>query len=88
VPLEALEQQVGDLLSEEEREEIDTLGGLVVSLAGRVPIQGELIRHPSGLEFEVLEADPRRITHVRVRQQDNIGKQLTPESPVQAADPR
>lgn len=88
VPLEALEQQVGDLLSEEEREEIDTLGGLVVSLAGRVPIQGELIRHPSGLEFEVLEADPRRITHVRVRQQDNTGKQLTPESPVQAADPR
>jgi magnesium and cobalt transporter len=88
VPLETLEEQVGDLLSEEEREEIDTLGGLVVSLAGRVPIQGELVRHPSGLEFEVLEADPRRITHVRVRHQDTAPKHLTPDSAVQAVDPR
>jgi CBS domain containing-hemolysin-like protein len=67
VPLEALEAEVGPVLSDEEREEIDTLGGLVVSLAGRVPIRGELIQHPSGLEFEVVEADPRRIRRVRVR---------------------
>lgn len=67
VSVEALEQHLGPVLSAEERDEIDTLGGLVVSLAGRVPIRGELIRHPSGLEFEVLEADPRRIKRVRVR---------------------
>lgn len=66
--VEELEKHVGPVLSEDERDDIDTLGGLVVSLAGRVPIRGELIRHPSGLEFEVLEADPRRIKRVRVRQ--------------------
>ena len=68
--VEALEEFVGAMLSAEERDEIDTLGGLVVSLAGRVPIRGELICHPSGLEFEVLEADPRRIKRLRVRQNE------------------
>ena len=70
-PLVALEEYVGGILSDEERDEVDTLGGLVVSLAGRVPIRGELIRHPSGLEFEVLEADPRRIRRVRIRRGDS-----------------
>jgi CBS domain containing-hemolysin-like protein len=58
---------LGSFVTEEEREEISTLGGLVFLLAGRVPTRGELISHPSGLEFEVLEADPRRIKRVRVR---------------------
>ncbi len=66
-PVEVLEEKFGRTLSDEEREDIDTLGGLVVSLAGRVPIRGELIAHPSGLEFEVLEADPRRIRRLRFR---------------------
>lgn len=79
--VEALEEYVGPMLSAEERDEIDTLGGLVVSLAGRVPIRGELIRHPSGLEFEVLEADPRRIKRVRVRQHDPI-TDLQPDAPL------
>jgi len=65
--IERLESEFGPILSEDEREDIDTLGGLVFSLAGRVPIRGELIRHPSGVEFEVLEADPRRIRRLRVR---------------------
>ena len=46
--------------------EVDTLGGLVATLAGRVPVRGELIPHPCGLEFQVLEADPRRLRKVRV----------------------
>jgi len=64
---EALEHEFGEILSEEEREDLDTLGGLVFSLAGRVPIRGELIRHPSGLEFEVLDADPRHIRRLRMK---------------------
>ncbi|HTP77145.1 MAG TPA: hemolysin family protein [Rhizomicrobium sp.] len=55
------------LASEEMDQEIDTLGGLVVSLLGRVPQRGEIVAHPSGYEFEVLEADPRRIKRLRVR---------------------
>jgi CBS domain containing-hemolysin-like protein len=80
VSVEALEQHLGPVLSAEERDEIDTLGGLVVSLAGRVPIRGELIRHPSGLEFEVLEADPRRIRRVRVRrhEQEGLEREMQP----------
>lgn len=50
-----------------EEEDVDTLGGLVFALAGRVPERGEVVPHPAGLEFEVLDADPRRIKRLRVR---------------------
>ncbi|EFH13332.1 CBS domain protein [Pseudoroseomonas cervicalis ATCC 49957] len=67
-PIETFEQQVGAVLTEDEREQdIDTVGGLVFTLAGRVPARGELVSHGSGLEFRVLEADPRRIRRLRVR---------------------
>jgi magnesium and cobalt transporter len=66
VTVETLEQELGLILDEEEREDLDTLGGLVFSLAGRVPIRGELVTHPSGLEFEILDADPRRIRKLRL----------------------
>ncbi len=56
-----------DLGTDEIDEDVDTLGGLVFSLAGRVPQRGEIIIHPAGLEFEVMEADPRRIRRLRVR---------------------
>lgn len=55
------------LASEDEDEEIDTLGGLIFMLTGRVPLRGEVISHESGAEFEVVEADPRRIKRVRLR---------------------
>jgi CBS domain containing-hemolysin-like protein len=62
------EARVGPILTEEEREaDIDTLGGLVMSLTDRVPARGELVTHPSGIAFEVLDADPRRIKRLRVR---------------------
>ena len=64
--LEDLEKLVGPLVDVEEREEIDTVAGLVFQLAGRVPVKGEVIRHPCGLEFEVLEGDPRRITLLKI----------------------
>jgi CBS domain containing-hemolysin-like protein len=66
-PIEELEKQLGlALVSEEEREDIDTIGGLVFSIAGRIPARGERVRHPSGVEFEVLEADKRRIKKLRI----------------------
>lgn len=48
-------------------DEIDTLGGLVFALAGRVPQRGEIVQHPANVAFEVMEADPRRIKKLRVR---------------------
>jgi CBS domain containing-hemolysin-like protein len=67
-PIEALEERRGTRLRPAgEQEEVDTLGGLVSTLAGRVPKRGEVIRHPAGLEFEVLDADPRRVKRLRVR---------------------
>jgi CBS domain containing-hemolysin-like protein len=66
-PIAELEKHLGlELASEEQEEDIDTLGGLVFSIAGRIPARGELVRHPSGVEFEVLEADPRRIKKLRI----------------------
>jgi CBS domain containing-hemolysin-like protein len=67
VSIEDFEAKVGPVLTDEEREDIDTLGGLVASLAGRVPGRGELLRHTSGIEFEVIDADPRRLKRLRVR---------------------
>ena len=78
ISIEAFEARVGRVLEDEEREDIDTLAGLVVFIAGRVPGRGELLRHPSGLEFEVLDADPRRVKRIRVR---NV-----PQKPKESAD--
>jgi CBS domain containing-hemolysin-like protein len=66
--LEELETLLNvDFLPEERDEETDTLGGLIFSMFGRVPVRGELLRHASGVEFEVLEADPRRVKRVKIR---------------------
>jgi CBS domain containing-hemolysin-like protein len=54
-------------LEDEAAEDVDTLGGLVIFLLGRVPQRGEIIAHPAGYEFEVLEADPRRVKRLRIR---------------------
>ena len=68
LPVEEFEARVGPVLTEDEREaDIDTVGGLVFTLAGRVPARGEVLRHPSGMEFRVLDADARRIRRLRVR---------------------
>lgn len=65
--LQDIEQAAGvDLLPDDLDEEIDTLGGIVVMLAGRVPVQGEVICDAQGNEFEVIEADPRKIKRLRV----------------------
>jgi magnesium and cobalt transporter len=80
LPVEDFEARVGPVLTEDEREaDIDTVGGLVFKLAGRVPARGEVLSHPSGGEFRVLEADARRIRRLRVRR--------APALPVEAVAP-
>ena len=70
MPIEALERHLNlELISPEQEEDIDTIGGLVFALAGRIPARGELVRHPSGIEFEVLDADPRRIKKLHIHTQ-------------------
>lgn len=67
-PLEDLEREIGLRLSDEEMDDdVDTLGGLVFLLTGRVPARGEVVNHPSGAEFEIVDADPRRIKRIRLR---------------------
>lgn len=68
-PLEDFETEIGRSLTEHadvDAEDIDTLGGLVFTLSGHVPARGEVVLHPDGVEFEVLDADPRRIKRLRV----------------------
>ena len=60
---EAIER---DFATIDEEEEVDTLGGLVFTLAGRVPGRGEIIVHPEGVEMEVIDADPRRVKRLRI----------------------
>ena len=67
VSVEDFERTVGSILSPAEREDADTLGGLVFSLAGHIPARGELVPHGSGIEFQIVDADPRRIKWLRVR---------------------
>lgn len=66
--VEDLEEEIGLVLMDEaQRQEVDTIGGLIFDLAGQVPARGALIPHPCGLEFEVLDADPRRIRRLKLR---------------------
>ena len=67
-PLEIVEEHIGLTFDRtDELEDIETLGGLVMSLAGRVPARGETINHPLGVDILVLDADPRRVKRLRLR---------------------
>ncbi len=69
LPIEDFERQVGPIMTAEEREtaDIDTIGGLLTARTGRVPGRGEVVADAAGFEFEVLEADPRRLKRLRLR---------------------
>jgi CBS domain containing-hemolysin-like protein len=70
-PLEELEAALeADLSFDDLEEEVDTVAGLVTALAGRVPQRGEVVSHPGGFDFEVIDADPRRVKRLRVRRRD------------------
>lgn len=67
-PLDELAETLGrPVATDDEIEDVDTVGGLVFMLTGRVPERGEVIAHSTGLEFEILDSDPRRIRRVRIR---------------------
>jgi magnesium and cobalt transporter len=75
-PLEEIESATGlQLRHDEDDEEIDTLGGIVFLRTGRVPLRGEIVPHESGAEFEVIDADPRRIKRVRIRLPEVVAQQ-------------
>ena len=66
--LDELEKELDcELLAEDERDEVDTLGGLIVTMADRIPVAGEEVRHPAGFVFHILDADPRRIKRVWIK---------------------
>jgi hemolysin (HlyC) family protein len=72
--LEDFKTQTGiDLAIPEASEEVSSIGGLVTWLLGRMPQRGEIVAHPAGYEFEVLEADPRRVKRLRVRRAETPG---------------
>ena len=80
VPIDDFEDVLGrDFASADEEDDVDTLGGLVFTLAGRVPERGEIIHHSNGLEFEVIDADPRRLKRLRIR----ASKTLKPQRAAQ-----
>lgn len=67
--LEEFEKVLGvDLVTDPDDEDIDTLGGLAFMLSGHIPTRGEVLKHPAGFDFEIVEADPRRIKRIRVRE--------------------
>ena len=68
VDLEEFKKRTGiDLTGAKRDEDVDTLGGLVFASLGRVPVRGEIVEHEAGFEFEVLEADTRRVKRLRIR---------------------
>jgi len=73
ISIDLLEDFLISITQQDLNEEIDTLGGFIISISGRVPVIGEVVRHSSsGLEFEILDADPRRIVLVRIRGLNDI----------------
>ena len=79
-PLEDLEAALEtDFAPDGDDEDIDTIAGLVSTLAGRVPQRGEVIAHPAGFDFEITDADPRRVKRLRVRRVERAGPPVPPE---------
>lgn len=67
-----LEERFELRLQDDESEDFDTVGGMIFSIIGRIPVTGEVVTHPAGLECEVVEADPRRVKRVIVRKKKPV----------------
>ncbi len=67
ISISTLDQMFGvDLLPEDQEDEADTLAGLIFEMGGRIPSRGEIVKHASGLEFEIMDSDPRMVKRVRI----------------------
>jgi CBS domain containing-hemolysin-like protein len=78
-PIEKLEEKLGvSLMLPDHEDEFDTAGGLASALAGRVPQRGEILHHPSNLDVEILDADPRRVKRLRVKRGEPAASAETP----------
>lgn len=65
--IDDFQEKFGALLTEDQLDDVDTIGGMIFALIGRIPAQGEIIAHESGVTFEILDADPRRVNRVLIR---------------------
>ena len=66
--IEDFEKKYGNIFSDKKDiSDIDTMGGLVFHIFGRIPLKGEVIKHSNVCEFEILDADSRRIRTILVR---------------------
>lgn len=65
--LDEFEEHFGRIISEDDRDDIETMGGLVYALAGRIPARGEILTHPSGMLFEIVDADLRRVNKILIK---------------------
>ena len=75
VELSELEAMVGNFLTKEDKEaEVDTVGGFVFHIAGRLPYRGEIITHSSGLKFQVVDVDARRIKKLKITHFEGLNK--------------
>jgi CBS domain containing-hemolysin-like protein len=82
ITIDDFEKALGrDFATPDEEDDVDTLGGLIFTLAGRVPERGEIIRHPDGVEFEVIDADPRRVKRLRINDTRKDGSRVKPAAP-------
>jgi CBS domain containing-hemolysin-like protein len=87
--LEEAAEKIGPAFSASEAgEDVDTIGGLLVTLAGRVPVRGEIIAGPGEFEIEVLDADPRRVKRLRIgRRPKELSKRETRKRPNEEGSP-
>tara|TARA_B100001093_G_scaffold394593_1_gene381354 strand:- start:50 stop:727 length:678 start_codon:yes stop_codon:yes gene_type:complete len=77
ITIDQLEDLFSSIRKEDLNDEIETLGGFIISIAGRVPVKGQVIKHSlSGFKFEILEADPRKVILVKIR---GLNKTLSSE---------
>lgn len=72
ISVEDLEEKLGvQLITDDEDEDFETVGGMIFFMLGHVPVNGEVVRHHCGYDFEILDAEPRRINKLLVRRVDD-----------------
>lgn len=85
VELEEIAQAIGPDFDVRDRiEDVDTLGGLIFSSLGRIPVRGEVVQAVPGFEFQILDADPRRIKRVKILRKRALARRRQTKGDVEA----